>query len=304
MFFSASASAKTILFGEHAVVYGEPAIAIPLPEIRTTVHYLQEPSQSFDLVIHSAAYSCPLKLSELPNGSGIAALFHLLKKVGVINSDPVGKLEIQSDIPIASGLGSGAALSIALIRCILKAFGKTASADQINQWAYEIEKIYHGTPSGIDNTVICYEVPLIFQKGQAPQLIRGDQSRLPLLVVDSGIRSETKKVVEAVRDAYPNNAGIIRAIGSLTKEAIPEIKKGNLQEIGRMMNENQLLLRSLGVSCSELDSMTATALENGAVGAKLTGAGAGGNFLVLAPDYEKMNSLKVIFESKGYKVFL
>ena len=304
MEYTASASAKTILFGEHAVVYGEPAIAIPLSEIRTEVKYRPESNHSADLKIISSAFPHPAQLSELPRNSGITSLFRLLQEADILGGEPTGELEIRSQIPIASGLGSGAALSIALIRCFLKATKKKGTDEQVNHWAYQIEKIYHGNPSGIDNTVICYEKPLIFRKGDAPRLLKTPNPPLPLLVIDSGIRSETIKVVASVRESYPKNAGIIQAIGKLTQEAISEVENGNIREVGRMMNENQLLLRALGVSSAELDNMASIALENGAIGAKLTGAGAGGNLLALSSDMDQAKSLKKVFESKGYKTFL
>ena len=197
---------------------------------------------------------------------------------------PKDTLSIRSSIPIASGLGSGAALSAAVIR--------------------EIEKIYHGTPSGIDNTVIAYEQPIRFIKGKGFEPLQADIKRLPLLIVDSGIRSRTVDVVSDVRANFERNEAAIHEIGNLVRTAETVLQAGDPEEIGSLMNENQRLLKAMDVSCPQLDELITLAAENGAYGAKLTGAGRGGNFIIMARDRIHAADLGKLYEKRGLHCIL
>ncbi len=298
---TSSAPAKTILFGEHAVVYGEPAIAIPLLNIRTYAK-IHPSDKEFRLISENTGMNTTY--NELDPASGIKKLLDLLMDELSISNLPPVNLQISSDIPIASGLGSGAALSVAVIREFSQYFQKHLSNERINEIAFEIEKIYHGFPSGIDNTTITYETPIIFSKSDGFTRLTADISKLPLLIIDSGIHSETVNVVSDVKKNYDNNKTYIKEIGSLVKTAKEALGNGNLKEIGKLMNENQRLLSQINVSCKELDHYIGIARQNGALGSKLTGAGRGGNFIVLAGDPEHRTQLKSIYESMGLRVFL
>ncbi len=299
MVYSASASAKTILFGEHAVVYNNPAIAIPLHNARTTVTF--EPTGE-EFRVFSDAIRLDSRFDELDDSSGLKSLLKLLRDELGIERFPAETLRIETDIPIASGLGSGAALSIAVIRLFSDRYGANLSTERVNELAYEIEKIYHGKPSGIDNTTIAYEQPVLFSKLTGFKALEADIARLPLLVVDSGIRSRTVDVVMDVYNNFARNENAIRQIGDLVREAESALKTGTAAEIGALMDENQSLLRQINVSCPELDHWIDLAKQNGAVGAKLTGAGRGGNFLVMARDHEHLSALRELFTEQGLNV--
>ncbi len=298
---TASASAKTILFGEHAVVYGEPAIAIPLPNTRTYAE-LTPNGQEFRIVSRNVIEEC--SFSDLPDGSGLKELLIRIQDEFHLTELPKDTLSIRSDIPIASGLGSGAALSAAVIRAFAKSFEFDITAETVNRLTFEIEKIHHGTPSGIDNTVIAYEQPMSFIKGKGFRPLQADLSGLALLVADSGIRSRTVDVVSDVRAHFGRNEASIHEIGSLVRNAEEALQKADPAEIGRLMNENQRLLRNIDVSCPELDELITLALENGAYGAKLTGAGRGGNFIVLAQSREHTEKMKKLYEEKGIRCII
>ena len=298
---TASACAKTILFGEHAVVYGEPAIAVPLINTRTTAELIPN-GDAFRVRSDSVGLNC--RFAELSEQSGIhQLLLALMKEFGLSELPPL-TLNIRSDIPIASGLGSGAALSAAVVRAFMRSYGRELETETVNRIVYEIEKVYHGTPSGIDNTVIVYEQPVIFTKISGFTPLEADLSRFPLLVADSGIRSRTVEVVSDVRSHFDRNEQYIRKIGSLVREAEKALTAGDLSETGRLMNENQKLLQQIDVSCTELDELTSLAMKNGAYGAKLTGAGRGGNFIVLCKDLLHASSLKSIYKNMGVHVIL
>ena len=298
---TASACAKTILFGEHAVVYGEPAIAIPLINTRTTAELIRN-EKSFLAI--SDQVGLHASFDELPEDSGIRSLLLGIMAEFGLSELPLLTLKIRSDIPIASGLGSGAALSAAVIRAFAGFYGREPETETVNRMVYEIEKVYHGTPSGIDNTVIVYEQPVIFTKSSGFTPLEADLSPFPLLVADSGIRSRTVEVVSDVRSHFDRNEKYIREIGSLVHEAETALTTGNLSETGRLMNENQKLLKQIDVSCSELDDLIALAMKNGAYGAKLTGAGRGGNFIVLCKDPLHANLLKTLYNERGVHVIL
>jgi len=162
--------------------------------------------------------------------------------------------------------------------------GHPLPIDQINQIAYRIEQIHHGTPSGIDNTVIAYAQPIWFVRGQPFEILRV-ASPLTLVIADSGIASPTSAAVQDVRrlhDLDPENCeAVFDAIAALTRQARGCIEQGRPDEMGFLMDENHRLLQRLGVSCPELDRLTDTARSAGALGAKLIGAGHGGNMIAL-----------------------
>ena len=298
---NSSASAKTILFGEHAVVYGEPAIAIPLPNLRTYAE-IRPDSNEFRIISENTGLN--KAYNDLDPASGIKQLIDLLISELQLDELPHATLMIRSDIPIASGLGSGAAVSVAVIREFARYFEKNLSSGKINEIAFEIEKIYHGFPSGIDNTTITYETPIIFSKSGGFTKLSADVTKLPLLIVDSGIRSRTVDAVTDVRNNYENNKKYLHQIGLLVKKAERELEEGNLEEIGMLMNENQRLLAQIGVSCEKIDQYISIAEDNRALGSKITGAGRGGNFLVLAQNREQACELKKLYENIGLRVFL
>lgn len=296
----ASACAKTILFGEHAVVYGESAIAIPLSNLRTTAEIIPN-GEEFRVVSENTGMDLPYR--ELEPGSGIRELLTKLKDIAAFNELPSDTLHIRSKIPIASGLGSGAALSIAIIRAFSSYYNLQLTNEKINEIAFEIEKIYHGSPSGIDNTTLTYEQPLIFSKTKGSTILPADMSKFHLLVIDSGIRSKTIDVVSDVRKNYDKYKTYIHEIGELTVSAIPALESGDSSLVGFLMNENQRLLQKINVSCVELDELLRAAQNAGVPGCKLTGAGRGGNFLVLAEDKTQALRVKKIYNELGLRVY-
>ena len=296
-----SACAKTILFGEHAVVYDEPAIAVPITNTRT-IAIIQNNNKPFRII--SEKIHLNKSFDELIPGSGLQVLLTKIMGFFGLEELPRAVLRIRSDIPIASGLGSGAALSVAIIRAFANYYDRILPVETVNKIAYEVEKVYHGTPSGIDNTTIAYEQAIIFSRSSGFSPLNADIGKLNLLVIDSGIRSRTIDVVSDVRENFSQNEPFIREIGALVRSSVEFLKTGNAAEIGRMMNENQQLLRKIDVSRPELDEIIEMGLSHGALGGKLTGAGRGGNILVLARDKEQATHLKQLYTSRRLKVIL
>ncbi len=158
---------------------------------------------------------------------------------------------------------------------------------QVNEIAFEIETIQHGTPSGIDNTVVTYNKLVYFIKGFSPTFLQVKKP-FTLVVADTGIRSVTKDTVAEVKIKKAANPSvvnkIIEEIGALAIRAKVNLEDGNLVTLGELMSENHALLQQLGVSGEELDHLVVTAVNNGAFGAKLCGSGKGGNIVALVDE--------------------
>lgn len=280
---SASAPGKLILLGEHAVVYGRPALAVPVTQVRAAAH-VEAASGGFWIAALGRRY----RLEEAELGDPIAAAAALvLAEVGV--GRPVdGTLRIESTIPIAAGLGSGAAVCTAVTRAVADWVGLTLSAAEVSALVFQTETLLHGTPSGIDNTVVAFEQPVYFVKGQPPQPFRVARP-LHLLIADTGRPSLTKLAVAEVRVGYEHEperfSRCFDEIGALVEQARAYLEGGAPEALGPLLNRNHALLQELGVSSPELDHLVAVANEAGALGAKLTGGGRGGNLVALVqPD--------------------
>ena len=168
---------------------------------------------------------------------------------------------------------------MAIIRALSAFLGHPLPNERISELAYEIEKIHHGTPSGIDNTVVTFQKPVYFQRGEALQTLTPTQPTY-WVIADTGEKIPTREMVANVRNLYesaPETYGaIFSQIGQITRDARQALTQGDLERLGPLMNRNQLLLQDLQVSTSSLETLIATALEAGAVGAKLSGGGGGG----------------------------
>ena len=283
---SASAPAKAILFGEHAVVYGMPAIALPLPQLRAYAEY--QPGGR-DLLVsgdHLASFRLSSVSGDAPGNDPIQAMIlATARRLGV--GEISGQLRIRSDIPIASGLGSGAAVSAALGRAIAALLERELPAVELNALVYAIEKLHHGKPSGIDNTVVVYERPVYFVKDQQLDFL-SVAGALRLLIADSGVAALTRETVAHVRQLRQSQpaqtAGIIREIGAIAEGGRALLERGDSQELGRLMTLNHALLQVLELSSPLLDRLVAAASQAGAYGAKLTGGGRGGNIIALVDE--------------------
>lgn len=336
------AAGKVILFGEHAVVYGRPALAVPVTQVWAEATVAPAPAGA-GLTILAADLGEAVALRAAPADHPLAAAARLAlaairsqeagsRAQGAVNSfqfpassswlapEPDWLITIRSTIPIASGLGSGAAVSAAIVRAVFAAAkaaqlsGIEASAGHaqhlerpanaatpqevdsspappplcssadVSALVYEVERLHHGTPSGVDNTVIAYEQPVYFVRGQPPQRFAIGQP-FTLIIADTGIRSPTRLSVGDVRGAWERDPARFEAlfdrVAVLVAAARAAIAAGKPQQLGPLMDDNHALLRAIGVSCPELDALVAAARSAGALGAKLSGGGRGGNMIAL-----------------------
>ena len=283
--FTASAPGKIILFGEHAVVYGQPAIAVPVMQVCATA--IVTPNLTGfpnEVRILAPAVGLDALWADLPPGNPIGAALRGVRSALGLNQIPACTLQVTSTIPVASGLGSGAAVSVAVIRALMGFLGQPLPDEQVSALAYEIEKIHHGTPSGIDNTVVTYAQPVYFVKGQPVEAF-AVACPFTIVIGDTGIRAPTKESVGDVRRAWQADPStferLFAAAGSLAKNARQAIVGGQPARLGPLMNENHKLLQTMGVSSLELDGLVRVAQQAGALGAKLSGGGRGGNMIAL-----------------------
>jgi mevalonate kinase len=310
------APGKVILFGEHAVVYGRPALAVPVTQVQAEA--VVEPGEAgAGLTIVATDLGETITVADAPEDHPLAAAARLtLDKFGLDNPD--WRVTVRSTIPIASGMGSGAAVSAAIVRALVEAgerrcrgaeeHGGGRAGEQgskgavsfelpastpalravqpadISALVYEVERLHHGTPSGIDNTVVVYGQPVYFVRGQQPHTFHIGRPFM-LAIADSGIASPTKIAVGDVRRAWEREGTrfelLFDRIAAVVEAARSAIAAGQPERLGPLMDENHALLQEMGVSCRELDALVAAARAAGALGAKLSGAGRGGNMIAL-----------------------
>ena len=278
----ASAPGKIILFGEHAVVYGRPALAIPVTQVHADVDITE--SSRPGIWIDALDVDLHAELNTLPSDHPIASVIHNFLFLWRVSPFPNLEIKISSTIPVASGLGSGASVTVALTRALAAHFSHPITDEQVNAFAYEIEKIHHGTPSGIDNTVITYAKPVYFIKGNPIETFSVGKS-FSLVIADTGIRALTKESVGDVRKLWesdkPNWESVFDEVGEIARDARAAIENGKANNLGELMNQNHALLQKMTVSSRELDHLVTTARSAGASGAKMSGGGRGGNMIAL-----------------------
>jgi mevalonate kinase len=298
---SDTAPGKAILFGEHAVVYGQPAIAVPVSEVSAkaiiNADILGPPGR---VHIESAAIGMDADLDALKDGDPIAKAIQLTIQTLKIERVPAFKLKISSSIPVASGLGSGAAVSVAVIGALSSFLGQPLADEEISELAFEIEKLHHGSPSGIDNSVVAFEQPVYFQKGKPMQSFKVGKA-FQLVIGDTGISSPTGNVVADVRKAWEREPAkyeeIFRAIGGISEKAFEAIKDGKVETLGELMGENHRYLQVLGVSSMQLDTMVEAAMAAGAMGAKLSGGGRGGSMIAVVSEESSRAVAKALMDA-------
>ncbi len=301
---TAFAPGKVILFGEHAVVYGRPAIAVPVLQVRAEATI--EPGDDGHVSIDASDIGRQYELDGARADDPIAAIIRLTVKH--LNVPSRGfHLHVHSTIPVARGLGSGAAVSVAVAHALAGFFQKQVSKEELSALAFQIEKLHHGTPSGIDNTVIAFEQPVYFVRGEPIQSFRVAQ---PFLVAigDTGVPAPTKVAVGDVRRAWEGDRkrydALFDRIGAIARSAKMAIEAGGIDEIGPLMNENQALLQEIGVSSKEVEKLVQAARRAGAPGAKLSGGGRGGNIIALVEEASRARIEEALRESGAANVIL
>lgn len=288
---------KIILMGEHAVVYGQPAIAFPFDEtnVITTVE------KSTDLTINCHYFSGKLEQAPQKLASIKETILKVLEQLK--QSDCSLAITITSTIPAERGMGSSAAVAVATIRALFNYFDYTYTKEELLTLVDYAEKIAHGNPSGIDAAATSDKYPIFFIKGQPLESFSMNLTDTFLIIADTGIKGQTREAVSDVatlleKDTQPITKKI-EELGQLTLLAKAAIEKNDAKKLGLQMNRAQEILKTLTVSNRQLDQLIETAIQHGALGAKLTGGGRGGCMLALTDSKERANHLSRELQQTG-----
>ena len=297
----AFAPGKVILLGEHAVVYGQPALAGALS---SGVTVMTRPGRGR---LRVSAWNVDIDRQDpSPLGQAFAAL---AMRLGPDRTGSVDRLEVDLDVefqvPTSAGLGSSAALAVALCRALAHARGQEFGTAAILDAAMAAETVFHGKPSGIDAAVAVHGGFGRFTRAAGWMPTRAARP-VPLVVGHTGRQRDTKgrvaRVAELASERTAEMEAHFRAIGALVEQGIAAVMAGDLAALGTAMNENARHLEVLEVSCPEIEKMCTLAREAGALGAKLTGGGGGGCVLALAPGREE--AVRAAWSRAGFTSFL
>jgi mevalonate kinase len=304
---SQSACGKAILLGEHAVVHAQPAIAIPLSSKRVTVNVEPQIVASQGKIrVKSALMNFDDDLANLPENHPIFQAVLLTLAELKIQQTPSCTLRVSSTLPLSSGLGSSATLAVATTRALSEFLGHPLDLETVNRIAFECEIHVHGKPSGIDNTVVTYERPILFQKGQQIDFLQPGSTFL-FVLADSNVRKSTKDNVTQLAWALQENPAFVQPkleeIGRLVFEGKQALIDGNTDYLAKAINRNQKILESLKLSCPEMDNLVEKAIQAGALAAKLTGGGKGGHLLALVEERSLEAVLAALQAESGGKAF-
>ncbi len=273
---------KVVLLGEHAVVYGRHAIAAPVP--MTIKALVEDCDEGIHLMI--PRWGVEYQLAQNPNERR-----SFERPAGVV-LDALGlsrrsmRIEVFPDVPRSMGLGGSAAMAVAIVRALDKHFKLGLSDDEVNKLAFESEKVAHGSPSGLDNTLACYGKPLVYRPGDPPLVEPLNiVTPIPAVIGMTGYEGLTAKTVGRVREAWRQDRKlyerIFDQIDALTLRGVQAIQDNDLGSLGELMNICHGMLNALQVSTPELEQLVTVARENGALGAKLTGGGGGGSIVAV-----------------------
>jgi len=293
---------KAILFNEHFVVYGIPSI------VSAIGNYTVAKVESYDksgFNLDDKRLATP-KYKEDKLSQQTESFELMFKKMGLDLSKNGVKITLEGNLVAASGIGASAASCVAIARALADSYELDLSDEQINEIAYEGEKGYHGTPSGVDNTASTYGGLIWFQKGEKNVIDRISLlNPVEIVIGNTGKVTDTKAAVDGVKQRKEKNLKKYQEIfdraeniAYLAKRAIQDRAYTNL---GKLMNENHKLLQQIEVSSRELDFLVSIARDAGALGAKLTGGGLGGNMLALTPGKELQNKVATAIEKEGFQ---
>ena len=294
---------KTILFGEMFAIFGVPVIASAL-SMTAEAEVVQTASGGWEIKDERREAK---GYKEEKKGMQIESLERIFKHLRFRPEHL--RILLGGDLPAMSGIGATGASSVAIVRALSEEFHHRLTEDEINAAAYQAEIAYHGpTTSGVDNMVSTYGGIICLTRGE-PNVVRKMRLKEPVEVVigDTGIIANTKSLLAALGERKKSSPDRYRRLLSgaqqIAEGATVSIEAGDLEEIGRLMDRNQSLLREAEVSCPELDLLIDLCRGAGALGAKLTGSGGGGCMLALTPGKDLQEKVASAIESQGFQAF-
>ena len=296
---------KTILFNEHFVVHGVPGIVSAIDSVADAeVKKNGKGITVEDTRKGAKGYAEKKRLQQMES------IERMLEALSIDPKQASLRIWLGGNLPGFSGIGASAASSVAIARAIAEEFELDLSNEKINDVAYEAEKSYAGTPSGIDNTAATFGGLIWFKRNRSGgrNTIERLNIREPVEVVigNTGIVADTKAMVAGVgerKKKYPKKYdSLFKQAEELAFTARKTLERFDLRKVGKLMNKNHRLLQEIEVSCKELDYLVKLAREQGAFGAKLTGGGGGGCMLALTPGKDLQDAVASAIEQKGFKV--
>ncbi len=293
---------KAILFNEHFVVYGIPAIVSAIGKY--TIAKVNPTDKTGWSLADNRKATPNYKEDKIDQQKDSINL--ILKKMDIDLSKQGLEIILDGTLYCASGIGASAASCVAIARALSEHFDLNLSDEEINKIAYEGEKGYHGNPSGIDNTASTFGGLIWFEKGEN---IIMDTISIPapieIVMGNTGKVANTSAAVEGVRSRKEKNPGkydeIFDRAENIAYLARNALKNEDHRELGKLMNENHKLLQQIEVSSRELDFLVKLARDNGAIGAKLTGGGLGGNMIALTPEKNLQEEVANAIEKEGFQ---
>jgi mevalonate kinase len=316
MHVEASAPGKMILYGEHSVVYGKTAVVLAIDR-RAKVFAEKRSDKKIFIDADNLGFSgyfeddvyYPVR-GKAWRGRNLAALnVSARKTLDYIGIDVGANLKVRSMIPIAVGLGSSAAICVATVSAIERLHDSGLKPEEISKLAFEGETVIHGKPSGVDNNVSTFGGVMSYDKENGikrHKLIHN----IPFIIGNTNKKRSTKRMVEnvaALRERNPNEfEKILDSMGMIADDGLTALMKSDIYRIGDLMNFNHGFLSALGVSTMKLEILCHTSRNNGALGAKLTGAGGGGCMIAISEDSAIPNIERAIRrrKSESYRVSL
>ncbi|RYL94965.1 mevalonate kinase [Sporolactobacillus sp. THM7-4] len=283
-----TSSSKVILIGEHSVVYGQPAIAMPVPAARTVT---ETTSCHGAIQLHCVFYDGIL--SEGPDKiAGLKKMIPATLKV-LHQPDENLALSIDSTIPVERGMGSSAATAISVVRSLFDYFKTPLDQKTLLRLVAVSEKCCHGNPSGLDAAAASSSRPIYFTREKGFDWIK-QTLRSCLVIADTGLKGETKKAVAVMKQRLTQGSSVrsqIEKLGVLALHARDALESAKEEQFGHILLDAHHLLRGLGVSHPFLDHLVHTAMTGGAIGAKMTGGGCGGCMIALVHDEQRAKHL-------------
>jgi mevalonate kinase len=294
---------KIILFGEHSVVHGRPALALAI-ERGAEVTFL--PGQAALTTLHIEPWQVDVDTSAELN-LGREPLQQALKVArGFYQDDREFALQATMHLPSGAGMGSSAALGVAVLRALDEARGLVSPGDRIYERSLAWERVFHGNPSGVDNAMATHGGIALFTRG-TPLTRVVPRHPISLVVAYSGTSSSTKLMVDSVArqlDKEPERIGkVFDAIASIVSNGKLALETGDLKSLGQLMTMNHKLLSGMMLSTDALEEMIAAAMTAGALGAKVTGAGGGGCMVALVDSPERQRAVMAALTQLGKTVY-